>query len=104
MSNWRLLFIVEGIPTVILGVLTLWLLPDRPEETAFLNDQERKLQIERMNRGLKADVGRTVNKSKLPCYGGVDFWTERLCFRTYYRRFQGLEGTLNVFCYFIGLI
>ncbi|PSR70580.1 hypothetical protein PHLCEN_2v13551 [Hermanssonia centrifuga] len=65
MSNWRLLFIVEGIPTVILGVLTLWLLPDRPEETAFLNDQERKLQIERMNRGLKADVGRTVNKKHI---------------------------------------
>ncbi|KAK7678142.1 hypothetical protein QCA50_018936 [Cerrena zonata] len=33
-SNWRLLFIVEGVPTVLLGFLTLWLLPDRPEETS----------------------------------------------------------------------
>jgi hypothetical protein len=40
----------------------MWLLPDRPEETSFLTEAERKIQLERMNRGLKADVGRVVNK------------------------------------------
>uniref|UniRef100_D8QED4 Major facilitator superfamily (MFS) profile domain-containing protein n=1 Tax=Schizophyllum commune (strain H4-8 / FGSC 9210) TaxID=578458 RepID=D8QED4_SCHCM len=49
-SNWRLLFIVEGIPTVLLGFLTLCLLPNRPESTSFLNERERKIAIERMNR------------------------------------------------------
>ena len=43
----------------------MWLLPDRPEETSFLTESERKLQLERMNRGLKADVGRTVNKAHI---------------------------------------
>lgn len=61
-SNWRLLFIVEGIPTVLLGFMAMWLLPDRPEETPFLNEQERKLQLQRMNRGIKADFGRTLNR------------------------------------------
>ncbi|KAL1731833.1 major facilitator superfamily domain-containing protein [Schizophyllum commune] len=50
-SNWRLLFIVEGIPTVLLGILTLCLLPNRPESTSFLNEREREIAIERMNRG-----------------------------------------------------
>ncbi|KAJ3552701.1 hypothetical protein NM688_g4014 [Phlebia brevispora] len=61
-ANWRLLFIIEGIPTVLLGIMTIFLLPDRPEETPFLNEEERSLQLERMNRGLTADVGRTVDK------------------------------------------
>ncbi|KAL1746043.1 major facilitator superfamily domain-containing protein [Schizophyllum fasciatum] len=55
-SNWRLLFIVEGIPTVLLGCLTLCLLPNRPESTSFLNERERAIAIERMNRGTKADM------------------------------------------------
>ncbi|KIP03888.1 hypothetical protein PHLGIDRAFT_495320 [Phlebiopsis gigantea 11061_1 CR5-6] len=64
-ANWRLLFIVEGIPTVLLGFLVMWLLPDRPEETSFLTEAERKIQLVRMNRGIKADVGRTVNKAHI---------------------------------------
>ena len=63
LANWRLLFIVEGIPTILLGIMTMIALPDRPEETSFLNERERALQLERMNRGIAADVGRTVNKS-----------------------------------------
>ncbi|KAJ3552699.1 hypothetical protein NM688_g4016 [Phlebia brevispora] len=64
-ANWRLLFIIEGAPTIVLGILTIFLLPDRPEETSFLNEDERRLQLERMNRGLAADVGRTVNKKHI---------------------------------------
>ena len=63
-SNWRLLFIVEGIPTIIMGLFSMWLLPNRPEETTFLTEDERIIQLERRSRGLKADVGRVVNKSK----------------------------------------
>ena len=62
-ANWRLLFIIEGVPTVLLGLRVLWLLPERPEETSFLTEAERKLQIERMNRGMKADYGRTLTKA-----------------------------------------
>ena len=64
-ATWRLLFIVEGIPPVLLGLLAMWFLPDRPEETSFLTEAERKLQLERMNRGIRADVGRTVNKAHI---------------------------------------
>ena len=63
-SNWRLLFIVEGIPTVLLGILTLWFLPDRPEETKVLNEKERAIQRERGCRGVMPDVGRVVVKRK----------------------------------------
>ncbi|KIJ36293.1 hypothetical protein M422DRAFT_782228 [Sphaerobolus stellatus SS14] len=64
--NWKLLFIVEGLPAFILGVVTLFLLPDRPESTSFLKDgPERDLAIERANRGTAADVGHTVKKEHI---------------------------------------
>ena len=60
--NWKLLFIVEGLPTVLIGLLSMLILPNRPEETTMLNEKERELALERVNRGIKSDTGRVVNK------------------------------------------
>ena len=75
-QNWRLLFIVEGIPTVLLGLMAIWFLPDRPEETPFLNEEERKLQKERMNRATRADVGRSLTKKHI--FSAFRDWRVRL--------------------------
>ncbi|KXN84387.1 hypothetical protein AN958_12646 [Leucoagaricus sp. SymC.cos] len=64
-SNWRLLFIVEGGPPILLGILTMFFLPNRPESTTFLNERERKLALERMNRDSSGDTGATVNKAHI---------------------------------------
>ena len=64
-ATWRVLFIVEGIPSILLGFSAVFLLPDRPEETKFLDEQERRLAVERMNTGTKADTGRVLNKSEI---------------------------------------
>ena len=56
---------MEGIPSILLGSSAVFLLPDRPEETKFLDEQERRLAVERMNRGTKADTGRVLNKSEI---------------------------------------
>ena len=69
-ANWRLLFIIEGVPTILLGFLAMFVLPNRPEETHILHGEERELALERMNRGCKADVGRSLNTSEfddMPC-------------------------------------
>ncbi|KAI0071576.1 MFS general substrate transporter [Panus rudis PR-1116 ss-1] len=64
-SNWRLLFIIEGVPTVVLGFWVIFLLPDRPETTRFLSEQERVIQKDRMCRGVRADVGRVLTKKHI---------------------------------------
>lgn len=56
----------QGVPTVLLGVLCLFFLPGRPESTDFLTHAERKLAIQRMNRGTSGDIGAIVNKSTYP--------------------------------------
>ena len=42
--------IIEGIPTVILGVAIFFLLPNDPESAYFLSDDEKKLMIVRQGR------------------------------------------------------
>lgn len=39
-ANWRLLFIVEGIPTVILAIAVFLFLPDSPDTAKFLTEEE----------------------------------------------------------------
>ena len=42
LSSWRWLLILEGIPAVVCGFLTYFLLPSRPAEAKFLTTEERE--------------------------------------------------------------
>lgn len=63
--SWRILFIIEGIPPILLALVALCLLPNRPQSTTFFNDRERAIAVERMNRGTSADVGVKVEKAHI---------------------------------------
>ncbi len=39
--GWRWLFLLEGVPAIILGIATLFVLPDRPNEVRWLQPNER---------------------------------------------------------------
>jgi ACS family tartrate transporter-like MFS transporter len=39
--GWRWLFLLEGVPAILLGIATLFLLPDRPNEVRWLSSDER---------------------------------------------------------------
>lgn len=41
-ANWRLLFLVEGLPTVAMAVITFFFLPDSPHTARFLTPDEKK--------------------------------------------------------------
>ena len=41
MSSWRWLMVLEGLPAVIFGALTYFLLPNRPAEARFLTENEK---------------------------------------------------------------
>ena len=41
LANWRLLFLVEGIPTILMAPTAYFFLPDSPEKARFLNEEEK---------------------------------------------------------------
>jgi MFS transporter, ACS family, tartrate transporter len=41
LSSWRWLLILDGVPAVVGGVVTYFLLPNRPSEASFLTPEER---------------------------------------------------------------
>jgi ACS family tartrate transporter-like MFS transporter len=47
-AGWQWLFVVEGIPAVLLGVAVWFLLTDRPEQARWLDDEERACLIEQI--------------------------------------------------------
>ncbi|MDR1213013.1 MAG: MFS transporter [Propionibacteriaceae bacterium] len=41
LTGWRTMFLIEGLPTVLLGLVTLFLLPDSPQTAKFLTEAEK---------------------------------------------------------------
>ena len=41
LSGWRWLFILEGFPSIVMGVVTLFYLTDRPESASWLPEDEK---------------------------------------------------------------
>lgn len=55
LQGWQWLFLVEGLPSLALGLAVLWLLPDGPKHVRWLDDAERawlaaRLEAERVER------------------------------------------------------
>lgn len=50
LAGWQWLFLVEGIPAVILGVVTWFYLTDRPEQAGWLAPAEREWLAARLGR------------------------------------------------------
>ena len=48
LHGWQWLFLIEGVPAVILGVMALWILTDRPERATWLPEPERRWLAETM--------------------------------------------------------
>ena len=54
LAGWRWLFILEGIPAVLVGILTLLYMTDRPAEASWLHPDERKWLVNQLQTELDA--------------------------------------------------
>ena len=78
--GWRWIMILEGIPTFVLGIATIFILPDSPETAYFLNEEERAFAAAR----LKRQTGYTANAAEFhwndvrKCFKDWKVWT--FCF------------------------
>lgn len=47
---WRWILIIEGLPTIVLGIAVWWWLADAPETAVYLTSEERELMVVRKRR------------------------------------------------------
>jgi D-galactonate transporter len=45
LANWQWLFVVEGIPSIVAGLLALVIVVDKPEHARWLDDREKRLVL-----------------------------------------------------------
>lgn len=53
-AGWQWLFLLEGIPSIVFGVICLFYLTDSPAKAAWLSDSQRQWLIERMKQDVIA--------------------------------------------------
>ncbi len=78
--SWRWLLVVEGLPAVVFGFLTYFVLPNRPEEAAFLTHEEKewvRADLAREEHAKLERHGRSVLRSlatlRVWCLAGIHF-------------------------------
>jgi len=63
LSGWQWMFLMEGIPAILLGVAVFWALSDNPREAAWLKGEEREWLLARLT--LEQQAESTLNKENL---------------------------------------
>ncbi len=48
LAGWQWMLILEGVPSLICGIATLWLLPDGPMKAKWLNDDQKRIIAARL--------------------------------------------------------
>ncbi len=48
LAGWRWLFLLEGLPVLVAGVVTSLTLPDYPDTASFLSEEDRQLLLSEM--------------------------------------------------------
>ncbi|HBB93819.1 MAG TPA: MFS transporter [Blastocatellia bacterium] len=63
LAGWRWLFIIEGAPAIIFGVVTIFYLTDRPHQAKWLAEDERNWITEELDRERQAK--HTINSFRI---------------------------------------
>lgn len=90
MSGWRWLFIIEGLPAVILGIATIFYLVDRPEQAKFLTKEEKEWLVNQLKIEHEAKTSKT-QISKWEVLKNARVWHLSIIFFGYVCAMYGLS-------------
>jgi MFS transporter, ACS family, tartrate transporter len=89
MHGWRWMFIVEGIPTVVLGLFTFFHLSDSPSEANWLTAAEKRWLIDVLA-AEKAETEKTETPGVVDVIGDIRVWSLAFLFGCALVGFYGL--------------
>jgi sugar phosphate permease len=84
LAKWRVLFLVEGLPTLCMAVVAFFFLPDSPEKARFLTEEERDVARSRgvKQAGAGTRVGGINSKEVIDGLKDVKGWILGVRYRT----------------------
>jgi MFS transporter, ACS family, tartrate transporter len=83
LSGWQWLFLLEGLPAVVLGIMVLFYLPDRPGAARWLSEPEQGWLAERLDR--EVPKGQPIgHRHALSSLGNPLTWVLALGYFTYF--------------------
>jgi MFS transporter, ACS family, tartrate transporter len=88
LAGWRWLFILEGIPAVVVGIITYFYMTDRPVQAAWLPEDERDWLVKELQEELQAK-NKIRNPTILEAFGDAQILKLTLAY------FLGLTGALG---------
>ena len=88
LAGWRWMFILEGIPAILLGFITIFYLTDRPEQAGWLPAEERDWIVTELHSELQA-------KKKIRNYTITEAFSDLRTLRLILAYFLALTGALG---------
>jgi ACS family tartrate transporter-like MFS transporter len=88
MAGWRWLFILEGIPAIILGIVAVLFLTDWPAQARWLSPEEREWLVSELQAELQA-------KKKIRNYTVMEAFSDARTLRLIVAYFLALTGALG---------
>lgn len=97
--GWSWIFILEGLATIIIGVLSFWMVHDFPDEATFLSEVDRKRVLRRLAEDQQASAEKEQFKMTY-------FWASLKDWKTYAGAiiYMGADGSLYAFSLFVPTI
>lgn len=98
-AGWAWIFILEGLATIVIGVLSFWMVYDFPDEARFLSDDDRKRVLRRLASDQQASAEHENFKMAY-------FWNSVKDWKTYTGMiiYMGADGCLYAFSLFVPTI
>jgi MFS transporter, ACS family, tartrate transporter len=88
LAGWRWLFILEGIPAIVLGIVTVFYLTDWPVQARWLHREERNWLVNELQAELQA-------KKKIRSYTIMEAFCDLRILRLIFGYFLALTGALG---------
>ncbi|EQL34268.1 hypothetical protein RJZ56_005603 [Blastomyces dermatitidis] len=97
--GWAWIFILEGLATVVIGVVSFWVVEDFPDQATFLSEDDRKRVIRRLASDKQSSAG--LEKFRMEY-----FWASVKDWKTYTSAiiYMGCDGSLYAFSLFVPTI
>lgn len=90
MAGWRWMFIIEGIPAIILGAVTLFVMVDRPADAKFLTAEEKEWLLAELERERLAKQAKVQIANKWHVFKNARVWHLSFCYLCYVVALYGL--------------